>query len=207
MKQHVRAFAVGLLTSGVLLLAIYIFGNNSSDSLEDMEPDELISALENQGYAVLTQDEYIAYSVNREAADGDDSDGNAEEDAEADNEADESDSNNDSDENEDNNDENSNEEDSNENEDGEDSTDEGNEDEESSEDSDVVEVEITLENGAPPSNISDALEDAGIIDDAKDFNDFLEDNDLSGSVKPGTYEVDSEMSFDEIGDIITTYSE
>lgn len=189
MKQHVRAFAVGLLTSGVLLLAIYIFGNHSSDGLEDMEPNELISALENQGYAVLTQDEYIAYSVNREEADEDASDGNAEDDSEAD----ESDSNNDSDENEDNNDENSN--------------DEGNEDEESSEDSDVVEVEITLENGSPPSNISDALEDTGIIDDARDFNDFLEDNDLSGSVKPGTYKVDSEMSFNEIGDIITTYSE
>ncbi|MEK4301692.1 hypothetical protein MKY30_20230 [Oceanobacillus sp. FSL W8-0428] len=204
MKQHVRAFAVGLLTSGLLLLAIYIFGNQSSGSLEDMEPDELISALENQGYAVLTQDEYIAYSVNREAADEVDSDGNAEDDSEADNE---SDSNNDSDENEDNNDENSNDEEGNENADEEDNNDEGNEDEESSEDSDVIDVEITLENGAPPSNISDALEDAGIIDDARDFNDFLEDNDLSGSVKPGTYEVDSEMSFDEIGDIITTYSE
>ncbi|GGP12722.1 endolytic transglycosylase MltG [Oceanobacillus neutriphilus] len=204
MKQHVRAFAVGLLTSGVLLLAIYFFGNHSSDSLEDMEPDELISALENQGYAVLTQDEYIAYSVNREAAEEEDSDGNAEDDSEADNDADESDSNKDSDKNKDkdNDDENSNDEEGNK-----DADDEGNEDEESSEDSDVVDVEITLENGAPPSNISDALEDAGIIDDAREFNDFLEDNDLSGSVKPGTYEVDSEMSFEEIGDIITTYSE
>lgn len=29
MKQHVRAFAVGLLTSGALLLAIYLFGGQS----------------------------------------------------------------------------------------------------------------------------------------------------------------------------------
>jgi len=57
MKQHVRAFAVGLLTSGALLLAIYLFSNQSSGNLEDTDPEELISVLEDQGYVVLTQDE------------------------------------------------------------------------------------------------------------------------------------------------------
>ncbi|MFD1412779.1 hypothetical protein [Oceanobacillus jeddahense] len=205
MKQHVRAFAVGLLTSGALLLAIYLFGNTSSGNLEDTEPEELISVLEDQGYAILTQDEYIAYSVNREEADA---------------EAEESDSNNDTDENEstdededsnedngNNNDDSNNDDDSNGNDESDDNNSEGNEDDEASEESDVTEVEITLEDGAPPSTISNALEDAGIIDDAWDFNEYLDDNDLSGSVIPGTYEIDSEMSFSEIGDIITTYSE
>lgn len=194
MKQHIRAFAIGLLTSGILLLAIYIFGNNSSDNLEDMDPDELISTLENEGYTVLTQDEYIAYSVNQETSD--EADLEADEESDADKESDEPES--DTDENEGTDEENKENDDNS----------ESNEDEDSSEESDdVTEVEITLEDGAPPSNISDALEDAGIIDDARDFNDYLEDNDLSGSVKPGTYEVDSEMSYSEISDIITTYSE
>ncbi|WP_080874613.1 hypothetical protein [Oceanobacillus timonensis] len=209
MKQHVRAFAIGLLTSGALLLAIYLFGNSSSGNLEDTEPEELISVLEDQGYAVLTQDEYIAYSVDKEDA----------EEADADEEtSDEQDTNNDSADSEntddDSNDENSdnegnrNDEDSNENEDNDDNNSEGNEDDESSEeDSDVIEAEITLEDGAPPSSISNALEDEGIIDDAWDFNEYLEDNDLSGSVIPGTYEIDSDMSFSEIGDVITTYSD
>ena len=204
MKQHVRAFAVGLLTSGALLLAIYLFGGQSSGNLKDTEPEELISVLEDQGYAVLTQDEYIAYSVGREDGEEENSDadeGNGNEEAD-------SDSNNDSDENDSTDEEeNSNDEESNENEDSNDNDSESNEDDEASEDSDVSEVEITLEDGAPPSTISNALEDAGIIDDAWDFNDYLDDNDLSGSVIPGTYEIDSEMSFSEIGDVITTYSE
>ncbi|GIO23128.1 endolytic transglycosylase MltG [Oceanobacillus sp. J11TS1] len=189
MKQHVRAFAVGLLTSGILLLAIYIFGNNSSGNLEDMDPEELISTLENHGYAVLTQDEYIAYSVNQETSDENDSE--AKEDSEAANDSDE------------NKDEDSNDEKSSENENSDDNDSESSEDEES----DVIDVEVTLENGMPPSNISDSLEEAGIIDDAREFNDYLEDNDLSGSVKPGTYKVDSEMSFSEIAEIITTYTD
>ncbi|MFD1066256.1 hypothetical protein [Oceanobacillus locisalsi] len=201
MKQHVRAFAIGLLTSGILLLAIYLFGNSSSGNLEDTEPEELISVLENQGYAVLTQDEYIAYSVDQEDAEEADSD--------AEN-GDESDTNDDSADDEDNNDENSNNEENSNDEDSngnEENDTEGNEDDASSEDSDVVEAEITLEDDAPPSTISNALEDEGIIDDAWDFNEYLEDNDLSGSVIPGTYEIDSDMSFSEISDIITTYSE
>lgn len=205
MKQHVRAFAVGLLTSGVLLLAIYLFGNSSSGNLEDTEPEELISVLENQGYAVLTQDEYITYSVGKEnAEEANEGNGNEEEESDSNNDSDENES---TDEEENSNEEDSNDEESNENEDSNDNDSESNEDEEASEDSDVIEVEITLEDGAPPSTISNALEDAGIIDDAWDFNEYLDDNDLSGSVIPGTYEIDSEMSFSEIGDIITTYSE
>ncbi|WP_227994942.1 endolytic transglycosylase MltG [Oceanobacillus sp. CFH 90083] len=206
MKQHVRAFAVGLLTSGALLLAIYLFGNQSSGNLADTEPDELISVLEDRGYAVLTQDEYIAYIVGRADPEEAETDSDADEAAEADanNDAEENES---TDEDEEASEENGSDEESNENAEGNNNNSDGNEDEEVSEESDVIEVEITLEDGAPPSTISNALEDAGLIDDAWDFNDFLEDNDLSGSVKPGTYEINSEMSFSEIGDIITTYSE
>lgn len=181
MKQHIRAFAIGLLTSGVLLLAIYLISNPSANRAEDMDPEELISVLEDKGYAVLTQDQYIAHSVNKETSDAgqeDETSEDAENEAAEDENADEENENGNSDEN-----------------------------EEGTEEDEVIETKVKLESGMPPSNISDSLEDAGIIDDAMEFNDYLEDNDYSGSVKPGTYKVNSEMSFDEIAEIITTYSE
>ncbi len=51
--------------------------------------------------------------------------------------------------------------------------------------------------------ISEELVDAGIIDDANGFNTYLAEQKLQHLIQIGEYEVDSEMSFQQITEIIT----
>ncbi|MCK0473086.1 endolytic transglycosylase MltG [Halalkalibacter sp. APA_J-10(15)] len=57
---------------------------------------------------------------------------------------------------------------------------------------------LTVTPGMTSIDVGQALERANIIDRAMDFFDEVEDQGLANSLKPGTYEVDSEMSLSEV---------
>lgn len=65
MKHTVRAFSIGLLTSAVILFIIFYFVEDSAKSVENIDIEEMIEYVENEGYAVLDQQEYISYSVQK----------------------------------------------------------------------------------------------------------------------------------------------
>ena len=76
--------------------------------------------------------------------------------------------------------------------------------------SDIVDVEsdikrfhLRIEEGMTSKEISEELVDAGVIDDANGFNTFLAERKLQHLIQIGEYDVDSEMSFLQITEIIT----
>lgn len=62
MKQPVRYFAIGLLTAGVILLAMF-YVEESKSKIDDLSAEEMIEALKADGYRIVTEAEYITLSV------------------------------------------------------------------------------------------------------------------------------------------------
>src|SRR5690625_281410 len=78
MKQSIRYFAVGLLTSSVILFFAFSFMGDSAIKVEDGSTEELIDAVEADGYHVLSSSEYISLST--KATSGNESEEDAAED-------------------------------------------------------------------------------------------------------------------------------
>ena len=79
--------------------------------------------------------------------------------------------------------------------------------EESQEDSeDVVTATVIINEGDPSSTAARQLQEQGIIEDSAEFDQFLESNNLSNLVRPGNFTVNSDMSFQEIADILLSES-
>lgn len=64
-------------------------------------------------------------------------------------------------------------------------------------------VEITIVKGMWSDAVSEALENAGLVEDGGDFNDFLSDNGYASFISVGTYEIKMGASYSEIAKIIT----
>ncbi|RDW19340.1 hypothetical protein CWR48_09135 [Oceanobacillus arenosus] len=62
---------------------------------------------------------------------------------------------------------------------------------------------MNIEPGMPSSMITSVLQEQGIIDDASEFNSYLEEHDYSLKVRMGTHQVTSAMSFYELAETIT----
>ena len=62
---------------------------------------------------------------------------------------------------------------------------------------------LTIEPGMTPSEVSNILENTQIIDNKNDLDDYLIENKLTSRVQVGKYELNSEMSIQQIVDIIT----
>lgn len=190
MKHSVRSFSVGLFIAGVIMLIGIYFLDNPEKQAEGTAVEDLIPLVENEGYRVITEDEYISLSVNDGTTETVET--NISEDT-----SEASDSENKAAENE-----------LNENE--EDTSDEepDNEKEDTSEDddnkqNDVYNYTLTIESGMPSSSISDALAENNIIDDAEEFNQYLQDEEYSLKVQLGSFDLSSDMSFYEIAEAIT----
>ena len=71
----------------------------------------------------------------------------------------------------------------------------------------VVKAVLTIAYGAKSTTVSEDLLQAGIIQDATAFNDFLISNQLEGKIQIGEHNVDSSMDFQAIATVITTVKE
>lgn len=69
--------------------------------------------------------------------------------------------------------------------------------------SETTTATVVINNGDPSSIAARQLQDQGIIEDSVEFDNFLEDNNLSNLVRPGTFTIESGMSFQEIADILS----
>lgn len=72
----------------------------------------------------------------------------------------------------------------------------------SEETTDTLSAVIVIEEGDPSSVASSQLQNQGIIESATEFNDFLEENNYITLLRPGSYEVNSDMTFQEIAEIL-----
>ncbi|MBS4194689.1 endolytic transglycosylase MltG [Lederbergia citri] len=65
---------------------------------------------------------------------------------------------------------------------------------------------LVISEGMASKEICTELENAGLIDDAEDFNDYLANKNLQKYIQIGTYELNDTMTFEEISNIIAKES-
>ncbi|MFC0296969.1 endolytic transglycosylase MltG [Geobacillus jurassicus] len=61
---------------------------------------------------------------------------------------------------------------------------------------------LVIKKGDTPETFARELEEAGIIPSARAFNDYLEQHGLTRSIRPGAYNVRSDMDYAAIGRLI-----
>ncbi|MCJ8006836.1 endolytic transglycosylase MltG [Lederbergia wuyishanensis] len=66
----------------------------------------------------------------------------------------------------------------------------------------VNHYEIVIPEGVSSIEISTELEDAGIIDNAEDFNNYLANKNLQRYIQFGKFELNDSMSYEEICNVI-----
>ncbi|MEC5422246.1 hypothetical protein QGM71_01930 [Virgibacillus sp. C22-A2] len=175
MKQLIRSFSVGLLTAGIILLIGYYFIDDSSTQAEQRSVDSMIIEIEQEGYRVLTEAEYISISVNKDqdnkstASTIEESMAEKEEEEDEDSEAEVEDP----------------------------------PEEETSEQDNTATYTLHIEPGMASSTISSVLAENNIIENAAEFNKYLDEQDYSLKVQIGEFELSSTMSFFELAEAIT----
>lgn len=174
-KKNVRILALGFFISGLLLALFYfVFPTPSSASTQNNnEVDELKLEV---SYLQSKIAEMEVAQIEEPVAEVEASEEQPEENTEENNE--ESEENSD-------------------NEETEDATEEENQEEEV-EENPVVTSTVTIGDGQPSSVAASQLLDQNIIEDRFEFDSFLEDNNYAPLVRPGSYEIRSDMSYEEI---------
>ena len=191
MKQSIRFFSIGLLTASLVLLGFYFLIGDKKVSSKDVPLEDMIAEIEANGHRVITEKEFIAFTLNNE-----------EEDANKEEEANKKETKADKDKK-----ENSDDKKKKKSKDKKDSSkkkkskDKDDKDEKDK----VIKAKFTTDDGVVTQDIADILIDEKIIDDRQKFLDYLDDNDYSAYIQIGTFEVTSDMSMKEIAEVITTY--
>lgn len=189
MKHTIRSFSIGLIAAGIILLAVYFFFDGGNDGETEYSTEELIAQIEADGYRVITEEEYISFSVATSKKNDDEEDQDEEKDDEEEENADDED-----------NEENDNEDSD---EDEEDEVEVEEEEEEDEEEETSSTVTITVEPGMASSQISQMLEEEGIIDDAGEFSQYLIEHDYHMLIQLGEHELETGMSHYEIAEELT----
>lgn len=177
MKQSIRFFSIGLLTASLLLLGFYYFLNDSAAS-SDIPVEEMIAEIESNGHRVITEKEFIAYTINNESEV--DSDQESKKDDKKEKSSNKKKSNDKKD---------------------------SSKDKKKKEDKEdeIIKAKFTTKDGVVTQEVADILVDEKIIDDRQKFVEYLDDNDYSPYLQVGTFEVTSDMSMKELAEVITTY--
>ena len=63
-------------------------------------------------------------------------------------------------------------------------------------------VTIVIKEGQPSSILAKQLESEGLIENALDFDTYLEKQNAATKIRPGSYEIDSDMNFDQIINVL-----
>lgn len=66
MKRTLQAFSLGLLVAGLIMVTTFLFLNyetTPSQTLDDLDEDEVIDIMKDKGYRVVSESEYISLSL------------------------------------------------------------------------------------------------------------------------------------------------
>lgn len=75
MKQPIRFFSIGLFTASIILLITYFYDDTSSE-LSDFTKDEIVEYLEEDDLRVISEEDYITFTVYKEMLDEEEIEGN-----------------------------------------------------------------------------------------------------------------------------------
>ena len=177
MKHLWRSFAAGLFSAGVIMLAAYYF---SEESREELTADEMIPIVEEEGYHVLTSDEYISLAVQPK-----DKEENTEEKAETKQEDKKEKAENKEKE--------------------ERKEEEKNNEKKEDKQPETSSYTLQIKPGMLTPEITELLEENKIIDDAAKFNRYLEEHEYSPKIQIGNFKLTSDMDYYQIAETITDY--
>ncbi len=65
-------------------------------------------------------------------------------------------------------------------------------------------IRVEISGGQYSDVVCKKLEEAGLVDNAKAFNDFLVQKDYDNSILPGVYEIPKGATYEEIAVLLTT---
>lgn len=195
MKQPIRFFSMGLLTASLIILIVIYFFDDSVEHTSEGSVDEMIENLKDEGYHILSSSEYITLTVANKTLDDE---GNSEE-QDTDNDQNQEENTEDIGDEEDNSDNANDEQDQNEN-----SDDANNEQADEDNAEDVYEYTLVIEPNMLGPTISELLVDHNIIDDAEEFNRYLEIEGYAPYLQLGEHDLSSDMSSYEIAEAIAT---
>lgn len=207
MKQSVRFFAIGLMTSAILMFGYFAIFDKSA-AVENIPVEELIAQIEEDDYRVISEEDFISFSLmNKDEVEANAKD-KADEKKPDKKDADAKSSDNKEDEKTD--DKKDKEKKSDDKKDSDKSKEKSDKDKkkdrDKSEDSDKPKkVTFTTKPGIVTEDIAEILYDKKVIDDKRKFEKFLEDNGHSAYIQIGKFEVTTDMTYQEIADVITTY--
>ncbi|HLQ74060.1 MAG TPA: hypothetical protein VK125_07495 [Bacillota bacterium] len=180
MKQPLRYFSMGLLAASVVLIIIFIVISNMGSDKNKMTTDEMIDALTDDGYRVLTDSDYMTLALSGEQNDEEE---DAKEENDEENKDDAAEENEESDE--------------------EASEDDSDSEEDSDEQTKKTEYTINIKENMLAPEISKVLKENKIINDADKFTKYLEDEGFSQYIQLGKHEVNNEMSERELAKALT----
>lgn len=69
MKQFFRFFSLGLFVASLTIFIFYNYFDEPEINPSDFSTDELIDLVEDDGYRVITEEEYITFTVNEDEED------------------------------------------------------------------------------------------------------------------------------------------
>lgn len=179
MKQPIRYFSIGLLTASFISLIVFVFFHQPR-SQENLSIDDMISEIENEGYHVLTESDYITFSVNKDNnGKTNDDDQSKENSTQSKKEKDEKKKNEKDKEKE-----------------------KKEEEKDSKEKEEIYTYTLVVEPNMLGPTISNLLHDHNIIDDAEEFNRYLEVEGYAPYIQIGEHKLSSDMTYYEIAETI-----
>lgn len=202
MKQPIRFFSIGLLIASVIMIIVYIIDDPSTIQSDenDLNTDDMIQALEVEGFHVLSSSDYIKLSVGDDDTDQDDTStdkddkdkgknkNNKDSDKKDDKDKDQSD-----DDEPDNADKDADEED------------DSDTNKDDSDEEDTLTYTLTVAENMLGPEVSELLYDNKIIDDSEEFNRYLEVEGYAPYIQLGDHDVSSDMSFEELAEEIANH--
>ncbi len=187
MNLVLRYFSLGLFIASLIIFVFFYYFNEPEINANDFTTEELIELIEDKDYRVITEKEYISYTVNedaekkekekkakeKEAKEKKEKEKEAKEKKKKEKEAKEKKAN------------------------------EKKEKEEKKKKDDVQNYTLTIKNGMSSQDVSKLLYEKKIIKDANKFSAYLQKNDYSQKLKPGKFKLKSDMSEKEIAKAIS----
>src|SRR5699024_1916651 len=190
MRIPIRYFSIGLLTASIVLLIMFLITDDGGQAIEEYSVEELSEAIEDKGYRVITQDDFISFSMYLDEQKK--VENNDEEKEKKDKEKEQKDKKDKKSDKEKKKDK--------------DKKDKDKKDKKKDKEKDKrKKATVRVKQGDVIKDIGDRLKDEGIIKDVDKFVDYMEDNDYSSYVQIGSFKVHSDMSLKEIAETLTTY--
>ncbi|WP_077326989.1 hypothetical protein [Virgibacillus siamensis] len=200
MKQTIRSFALGLLVAGIVILATFYFSEDTRQASQKLSTDEMIASIEEEGYHVLDESEYISFSVKSDNSRSEEEKSN--EDTKKSSEKSSKENEQNEQKNKDN--DNTSDKENSKNDKNKSSNDNDSKDKKNDSDKEKpAAYTLKVKSGMPPSVISDKLAKHNIIKDADKFVQYMENYDYISKVQLGTFKFTSDMSNYEIAEELT----